>query len=119
MWKKDKTPLKSRRKSYCRECYNIQQREEKILSKQVRGKFDGMLLAKDVIKNPTLIDNYKGKYAVLVDWGVTGVSGPIMNNLNIVINMFADKGWQCINITSTGQGFLGCYALMEKIEDSP
>lgn len=61
-----------------------------------------MILAKNVVNSPNLVDTYQGKYAMIVDWAIIGVKGPIMDNLAKAVNIFAEKGWRCINIAPTG-----------------
>jgi hypothetical protein len=90
----------------CRECYRKQEE-----SNRTGDKLYGSVLATDV--TPQYVDKFKGQYTIILD--VTkGLRSFHLNNTVKAINIFAAKGWRCVNITATGSG-VGCYALMERI----
>jgi len=74
-----------------------------------------MIEAKNVT-NEYIDELNKKKYVIIMDHA----SGKIFNNMIKAINLFADKGWKCVNITVMASGErLGLthviYALMEQI----
>jgi hypothetical protein len=84
----------------------------------VKKEYSGMLLATEVLANPSLVDKLIDKYVILFDQALVGLK---FHNLNRAINVMAEKGWRCTSITSfnaAGQLFSQAfymYALMEKI----
>jgi len=78
-----------------------------------------MIFAPDIIKNPQIIDKIENKYQIIYDQSIAHAK---FDNLNHAINVMAQKGWKCVNITTMNiaGGFKGVatflYALMEKQE---
>ena len=76
-----------------------------------------MIFAPDIIKKPEVIDKIETKYQIIYDQALTNVK---FDKLNQAINIMAQKGWKCVNITSMNMPgvFKGAatilYALMEK-----
>lgn len=76
-----------------------------------------MILATKIVAHPDVVDGIKGKYQIIYDQALVGLK---FDNLNIAINIMAEKGWHCINISGfnaagsiLSQAFY-MYALMEK-----
>jgi hypothetical protein len=61
--------------------------------------------AKDV--TPELVDNYKDNYVILSIQAVM-----FMDEMEKAINIFASKGWRCVNITMDSRD--GTFTLMER-----
>ena len=78
-----------------------------------------MILASAILSDSSLLTDFKDRYLVIYDQALTGLK---FDNLNMAINVMAEKGWRCISITSfniggeavSSQG-INMYALMEKI----
>ena len=79
------------------------------------------ILATKILQNPDLIKDISEKYVILFDQSM-GVS-PKFNNLNKAINLMAEKGWRCVNVSAlqstAGMTAAMMYALTEKISCAP
>ena len=75
-----------------------------------------MLIAKDVVNKPEILDKIKDTYEIINDSTNTGT----LNNLNKALNIMAKKGWKCVGISTVAQpgsltGYkIEAYAVMEK-----
>jgi hypothetical protein len=93
---------------------NVNHRHENKEMKQ--KEYSGMLIASNILANPSLIDALSQKYVVVFDQALAGLK---FDNLNRAINVMAEKGWRCVSLTSfnaAGQIFSSAfymYALME------
>jgi len=73
------------------------------------------LEAIQIVDNPQI--EVEGRYLIIGD---TTILKQTFQNLNKAINIMAERGWKCINLTSVmlAGGFTGvrisCYALMER-----
>ncbi len=80
--------------------------------------YTGMVLAASILSNPLMIDAIQGKYTIVYDQALASLK---FDNLNMAINIMAEKGWRCVGITSynmAGQIFsqaIYMYALMERL----
>jgi hypothetical protein len=75
-----------------------------------------MKLAAEIIKNPQLLDQYQGRYLIVMDQALTY---PKYDLLNQAICLMAERGWQVVNMStiSTAIGIHAnmMYALMVRI----
>ena len=78
-----------------------------------------MILAPEIVRNPEIIDEIRGKYQILYDQTLANFQ---FDNLNKAICIMAEKGWKCVSITTfnfAAGGIISTanymYALMEKI----
>lgn len=73
--------------------------------------------AQDLIKNPKLLDQYRGRYLIVMD---QDLAYPKFDTLNQVICLMAERGWQVVNLSALSSGGAGftaniMYALMVRI----
>jgi hypothetical protein len=95
--------------------------QEELMEKEEKKKGHKTIQPIILVDNPEKIDEIQGKYLILHDIGF----GPTMtfNNMNKAINLMAEKGWRCINISVVSGGSRGLvpyptydmYALMERL----
>lgn len=113
----DKTTKSLPDKKFCSEqCFSEALAEQIQPQKKPSIKAE-MISAPVIVGNPEVIDKIENKYQIIFDQALTY---PKFDNLNQAINIMAQKGWKCVNITSlnVAAGFKGTatflYALMEK-----
>jgi hypothetical protein len=91
------------------------------LDEIVTSDTQGMIFAAKVLDNPTVVDNIDGMYVIIYDTATVSMK---YDKLNRVINIMAEKGWRCVNITATNSPVVWpstialMYALMEKLQTS-
>jgi len=76
-----------------------------------------MMKAQDLIKNLKLLDQYRGRYLIVMD---QALAYPKFDVLNQVICLMAERGWQVVNLstlvsTAAGLNLQMMYALMVRI----
>jgi len=75
-----------------------------------------MILAVEVVKNPTLLDDYTGKYLILYDQSLTQLK---FDYLNSAMNIAAERGWKPILMSATenigGPRANYLYVMLERI----
>jgi len=74
-------------------------------SKQEQAEEGKALEAKDIVKDPDLIDRIPDRYVIIRD-------DIHFDTLNKSINMMAKKGWQCVSFTTMNTKG---YMLMERM----
>ena len=98
-------------------CDYLGQRE-KTLTQESAGRLTGMILASQIISNPTIIGEIQSKYLIIYDQSLVVMT---FDHLNRAINVMAEKGWRCVSITSFNAAgrplstMSYMYALMERL----
>jgi hypothetical protein len=116
------------KKHLCSKCYKevyeslpkqpSQIKPESIQEEIKNNSNSGMIIAHNIVSNPLLLDSLNDRYVVIFDQTLAEMK---FDNLNKAINIMAEKGWKCVNITSfnaSGQLLSTAfymYALMEKL----
>jgi hypothetical protein len=72
---------------------------------------DGSITAIDIVKKPELIAKISGKYTILTAVGVVSLTNYVSDDIVKAINLMAEAGWRCVNITAQGSFMV---ALMER-----
>jgi hypothetical protein len=72
-----------------------------------------VLYPQDIVENPAIVDKIVGRYQ-LVSTSPGMIKG-IMDVMNRVLNIMADKGWRPISTAGTAVGY---YVLFERIDQS-
>jgi len=92
--------------------------EKKPSLKSLQGRLTGMILASQIISNPTIIGEIQSKYLIIYDQSLVVMT---FDHLNRAINVMAEKGWRCVSITSFNAAgrplstMSYMYALMERL----
>lgn len=74
--------------------------------------------AMDIMKKPDKLQNLNVKYAIIYDHSIKGEP----KNIIKAINLAADLGWECVNITASTSTWMGgstanwIYALIKRIK---
>ena len=99
----------------------IRGKAQKIIVQAKAGSL--MLDASEIIRNANILTNIHSKYVLVFDRSVASFT---FDNLVIAINLMAEKGWRCVNVTVSptvrgagpalriGLEGINMYALMEK-----
>jgi hypothetical protein len=82
-----------------------------------------MLKAADIVKNPQLVDQIRGRYQTIFD-ATVGLKSLSFDNFDRATKIMAEKGWKAISISGnvnpanplTGGAMLFVYGLLEKTQ---
>lgn len=88
-------------------------RKKKEPEKAPESIYDSMVKAKDIIKNPELIDDCPNRYWIIYEESVPKLRGQFLEYMQKAINIFEGKGWGCITIAPTAP-IRGAFALMRR-----
>ena len=72
-----------------------------------------MLKAADIVKDPSLVDQIRGRYQTIFDVN-SGLKSMGFDNFDRAIKIMAEKGWKAISISVLGLSTI--YGLLEKTQ---